>query len=326
MVTWPAAALRRRLAAYCAAVLVLGCGAPMPEPGPGEGVRADTPLQLWRVVSGGFLAAPGANFGLPARPGTGAFVRLVAPTALALRGSDLLVVDSGAGRVLRVDLVLDTVTPVAGATATPMTAVALGSDLSAWVLDGVARQVLRFARDGRLMQTFRHDGPLAASAGLALVDGGATLLVADGGARQWLEMRPAGSVAVALRPEDAGGRGVAAVDAIAVAGDVVFLLDRNAAVVHQARRDGRLVGRIGDGVLKQPVALAADRSGRLFVLDAQDQGLHLFTPGAAPQFFTAAQLRVQRVGAFALDDGMLAVADRLTGQVVLHRLQRLPPP
>ena len=146
----------------------------------------------------------------------------MAPTALALRGNDLLIVDSAAGRVWRADLGLNTLTPIAGAPATPATAVAIGPDLSAWVLDGLTRQVLRFARDGRLMQTWRGGSVSPSPVAMALADGGTTLLVADDSLRQWIEVRPAGAFATPM-PQDDSVRGV---DGLAVGGDSVFVLDR----------------------------------------------------------------------------------------------------
>jgi hypothetical protein len=184
--------------------------------------------------------------------------------------------------------------------------------------------VQRYARDGRPMQTLRIDGALANPAGFALASGGATVLVADAGVQQWAELRPVGTFAVAVRPADAQVRPVTGVDAIAVAGESVFLLDRNAAVVHVAQRSGLVTGRLGEGVLKQPVAIAADRAGRVFVVDAQDRSVKVLSPNAATLEFDAAQLQVQQIGGIAVDERFLAVSDRLVGQVVIHVLGAAP--
>ncbi|MFZ2652977.1 MAG: hypothetical protein WA210_22990, partial [Burkholderiaceae bacterium] len=284
-----------------------------------EALSGAATLSPWRTVFGGFLAAPGGVFGVPARPGSGAFVKLIAPMAIALSGNDLLIVDSGAGRVWRADLALNTLTPIAGAPATPGTAVALGPDLSAWVLDGVSRQTLRFARDGRLLQSHRGVGVAASVAAFALADGASTLLVADDSLRQWLEFRPVGAFALSVRPSRADGRAVGGVDAIASAGDTVYVLDRSAAVVHVVRRDGVVQGSLGEGELEQPVAIAADRFGRVFVHDAQGGTVKVLRAGQPTQVFDAARLRVQVIGGIAVDERFLAVSDRLTGQVVIHQ-------
>jgi len=289
----------------------------------GARVAPQGPLVLtpWRTVAGGFLAPPGTVFGAPARTGTGAYVKLIAPTAVALRDNDLLVLDSAAARLWRVDLALNTMSAVSGAPTAPGTSVALGPDLSAWVHDPGARQVLRFAKDGRLLQTFRANSTQPAMAGFTLADGGATLLVADNSQRQWIEFRPVGTFGTPVQPGGADGRGVGGVDALASTGTTVFVLDRSAGVVHVARRNGTLQGTLGQGELKQPVAIAADRAGRVFVIDAQDRAVKLLRPGMPALVLDAARLRVQEIGGIAVDERFLVVSDRLTGQVQIHIVQ-----
>lgn len=303
-----------------ALLAVLGaCVTPAPAPpaaSAGAAPGAPAVLRPWRTLQGGFIAPPGAAFGLPARPGTGAFVKLLAPTAIALRGSDVLVADGGSGRLWREDMALNTLTPIAGAPVTPGMAVALGPDLSAWVLDGITRQVLRFARDGRLLQTWRAAPAAASVAGFALADGGATLLVVDDSLRQWVEFRSAGGPALprTLPPDVRGADGVTA------AGDTVFVLDKARGAVHALRRDGTLLATLGEGELKQPQAMAADRFARVFVLDAADRAVKLLVPGREAQVFGAEALGVQQIGGIAVDERFLAVSDRVGGAVVIHQL------
>ena len=308
--------LRAATIGFAMAVLV-ACVTPAPAlPASDAAPGAPAVLRPWRTLQGGFLAAPGVAFGLPARPGTGAFVKLLAPTAIALRGNDLLIVDAGAGRLWRADLALNTLTPIAGAPVTPGTAVALGADLSAWVLDGISRQVLRFARDGRLLQTWRAAPAAASVAGFALADGGATLLVVDDSLRQWVEFRSAGGLAMPRAlPQELRGA-----DGLAVAGETVFVLDKARAVVHALRRDVTALATLGEGELKQPQAIAADRFARVFVLDAADRAVKLLVPGRDTQTFSAEAMRVQQIGGIAVDERFLAVSDRVSGAVVIQQL------
>ncbi|MBL8301733.1 MAG: hypothetical protein JNM26_03070 [Ideonella sp.] len=312
---------RRRLVGWLAAVGAGALGACDSTPvRPDDTPRRPGVFAGSRSVAGGFLVPPGSPFGALARPGTGAYVKLQAPAALALRGNDLAVADLATGRLWRVDLALGTLSPIPGAPVSPQTRLALGPDLSVWLLDTAARQVLRFARDGRLMQTWRGGPDAPSPVGLALADGGATLLVADASTRQWLELRGAGGRALAVAP---GGRDPAqlrGVDDIAVAGDRVLLLDRLAGVVHVLQRDGRGLDRLGEGQLAQPVAIAADRAGRIAVLDGQDGSLKWLTSGRPARVIDAQALGVQQPAGIALDEGWLAVSDRLAGQVLIHRL------
>lgn len=299
--------------------LLLACaGAPQsPVAPPAAAAPGELGLVPWRTLVGGFPAVAAPLTGTPVRPNATAYAKLVAPTAVALLGDDLLVADSGTQRVWRADLGFNTLTALPGVTATPTTALALAPDLSAWVLEGVAGQVRRFARDGRLLQTFRLAPDAAAPTGLALADAGATLLVADSGLRQWLEYRPVGSLVTSVRPQG----GVRGVDAVAVNGTALWVLDRGTALVHRVDRSGRVLASLGAGVLQQPVALAVDARDRVWVLDAQDHSLRLLQEGRPVQVFDAAALRVQQAAALAVSEGFIAVADRLGGQVVVYRVQ-----
>ena len=274
-----------------------------------------------RVVAGGFLA-PAPAAGQPpavARPGSGMFVRLLSPAAIALRGPDLLVADAGTGRLWRIDPAFNQAAGVTGAPVIPGGAVALGPDLSAWVLDPAARQVLRFARDGRLLQTWRVGADVPSPVALALADGGATLLLADGLGAQWSEQRGPGGLARLVAPAR-DGRRLSGVDAIVPMGDTLLVLDRLAAAVHRVDRDGRVLATLGRGDLVQPGAIAADRDGRVFVADRAGSVLVVLQDGQPARRIDAAALDLLRIGSLAVDERVLALADPMRGQVSLFTL------
>jgi sugar lactone lactonase YvrE len=296
-----------------------GCAAP-DDATPKPASRPRGPIT--RTITGGFLSPPSPVFGVPARPGTGVFARFVSPATLALRGSDLLVLDRGLQRLWRVDIPLGTMSAIAGAPTDPGTALALGGDLSAWVLDGFGARVLRFARDGKLMQTLRLAAPLASPGSITLLEGEATLLVAAGSSR-WVEMRTLGGIAteVALRADD-GAPLVAQADAIASSGRDLFVLDRAAARVLLARRDGTVIARLGDGALKQPQAIAADRDGVAYVLDSFDRSVKRLTRDGRGATLEARDLGVTQPSGIAIDERWLAVADAVSAQVVMQLMPR----
>jgi hypothetical protein len=304
--------MTRRIACGAAALSLLACAS---DPAHQDAAPKTTgPLTPWRVVNGGFLTPPQAP-GVPPRPGTGMFVKLLSPAAIALRGPDLLVADAGNSRLWRLDAAMNQASGIAGAPVQPNTALALGPDLSAWVLDPGARQVLRFARDGRLLQTFRVPTELPSPVALALADGGATLLVADGLGAQWSEQRGASGIVQKISPQSEGGARVSGVDGLAATESALFVLDRLGAAVHKVARDGRVLATLGRGELMQPSAIAADRHGRVFVIDQAQQSLVLLREGAPAQRFDARELQMQRIGAIAIDERVLALSDPLLGQV-----------
>jgi hypothetical protein len=303
--------------AALAALLASGCANTPQDGAARESPAARGPLTPWRIVNGGFLTPP-QPLGVPPRPGTGMFVKLLAPRAIALRGPDLLVADSGSSRLWRIDPAFNHAAGIAGVPVTFGTALALGPDLSAWVLDAGSRQVLRLARDGRLLQSYRIPTELPSPVAIALADSGATLLVADGMGAQWAEQRSPAGIGRTVSPQSpAGGVRISGADAIALAGDDVLVLDRLAAAVHRVTRDGRAVATLGRGELMQPSAIAADREGRVFVVDAAERALVVLREGQPARRFSAEELGLQRIGGIALDERTLALSDTLLGQVAL---------
>ncbi|MBL8308772.1 MAG: hypothetical protein JNM33_18895 [Rubrivivax sp.] len=325
--------LHRRTLLAAGLGVFAGCAADAPvgpPPPPGQ------PQRL-RTLQGGFLAPvlagglpPPVRPGLPLPAGSGQFVRWLAPAALALRGTDLLVADAGSGRLWRADAYGLHVTGIAGAPVGRQTALALGPDLSAWVLDPFTRQVLRFGRDARLLQTLRVGIAGGAPAAIALAEDGFTLLVADAVGAAWSEHRGVGGVVRQIAPEAEGGQRISGVDALAAGRDGVVVLDRLRGVVHRVSREGRVLQTLGRGQLRQPQAVALDRLGRIYVHEAQDASIVRLAAGGEVQRWSAAELGVQQIGGIAADEMTLAVADALAGAVVLHsfahELPREAPP
>lgn len=289
--------------------------------------RTGPPGPRVQRVLGGFLSpvVPGAAVlpvpGLPLpmpRPGSGMFVRWQAPVAVALRGQELLVADLGSQRLWRADLATQTLTGVPGAAVGPQTALMLGPDRSAWVLDPPSRQVLRFGLDGRLLQTWRTGA--AQPAGMVLLDGGATLAVADAPLAQWIELRIGGAWSQPVLPRHVDGRRLTGVDALAIGRESLFVLDRGARAVHRVARDGSVVESRSTGTEVQPATIAVDRFDRAWVLDAAGRSVARLDAGRPPLVLTAESLGAGPIAGLAVDDQGVALADRLAGQVLLMPL------
>jgi hypothetical protein len=295
---------RRRCLAGCA---VLGLPAAAPAAGPAPEGR--------RSMGGAYLARPGPNGPAGA---SSMFARWGPPSALAILGPDMLVADPQTARVWRVDLQRQTMRGMAGVGVALGLLLALGPDRSAWVLDAPARQVLRFAHDGRLLRTLRLPLELLPPQAMVLADDAGTLLLADGLGAQWVELRGDAAEPRWVVPRRPDGRSVGSVDALAVRGDAVYLLDRHHGVVWHAGRDGRVAGAIGHGELLQPRALAAGAGGRLLVHDAGDACLKLLQGNAVVAKFDADALGLAEIGPMASDDAWLGVADAQNGPVMLY--------
>lgn len=323
MVTRSSPPTRRQwlAAAGAGACALAACAVEAPVAAPPQAV----PLRRVRVLQGGFLAPvvppprPPANPAMPPLPvaPTGLFTRWAAPAALALQGQELLVADLAGQRLWRADVSGQAMQAIAGAPVVPGVQLALGPDLSAWVLDAGARQVLRFDRGGRLLQSVRLPLALPSPSAMVLVDGGATLLVADGLGAAWVELR-GGAVVRAVSPESASGQRISGCDGLAPSRAGLWVLDRLAGAVHEVARDGRVLRTLGQGTLVRPAALAPERHGGVWVHDAGGgEALHRIGSEAPPWKATASDLGVPRIGAISADGALLAVADAAGGGVQL---------
>ena len=185
------------------------------------------------------------------------------------------------------------------------------------MLDAPQRQVLRFALDGRLLQTWRT-GP--SPEGLAVLDGGATLVLADPGFGRWTELRSGGAVALAVQPQRADGVPTAAIGALAAGRDHLFVLDAATGAVHRVQRDGRMLATLGSAPPGRALAMAVDRFDRVWVLDGAGRSVTRLAAGRPAVSLSAEDLGAQQLGGLAVDDRSLAVSDRLLGQVLLHPL------
>ena len=113
----------------------------------------------WTTLTGAWVAAPRPSppSSLPRKPAFTGYLSWQSPTAVAARGNYVYVVDGGRRQIFRYDLAQQTMTPFADYAAGAVSAITVASDLSLYVADTNARQVLHFSFDGRLLQRFGND-------------------------------------------------------------------------------------------------------------------------------------------------------------------------
>lgn len=274
-----------------------------------ERVRNDPALAL-AAITGGW---PASRTDAIARPLPGADrLRLRQPVGVAAAGHEVVIVDAGLRQLLRYDLTVDTLTPLASfATllAEPV-GLAIGPDRSIYVADPGVRRVLRYARDGRLLQTFFDDVHLARPSAVAVDDAG-NVVVADRSLRQLVYFNALGAT---LRVVDAGA-GFGTVGALAGDAARAYLLDP------QARRvlllqDARVAQTIDLASLQRPGALAVDRDGTLFVAERADNTVRALRDGReVARYARANGMQFADISALAADGGRLYVADRVAARV-----------
>ena len=276
-------------------------------------------LVPWRVITGGQLAALVDVAGSPLPGELRGFLAFSFPSALAARGPDIYVADSGARKVYRFDAVFQTLSIVPGIAAAPWTRLQVGMDQSLFALDAEGSAVLHYSRGGQLLETLGD--PLAA-AGLAefVVDElSGQIIASDRGNRRLMVIYPHGW---ANHPLSATGEGeLAALGALASAGRIMYAIDKGCSCIVSIGEDGTVHERIGQGMLVQPRALATDRHGRIFVVDGFDQTLRVFLGGELIASYGARKLHVTEISALAVDEGTLYVADGPGAQVAVFHIR-----
>jgi hypothetical protein len=278
----------------------------------------ELPLQ-WSL-NGARLSASMNPLGLPQASAAAAFTRFVRPSSIAVRGPDLAVVDGGASALYRVDPVNQLMLrlPV---NVTPQTRIELMADRTLLLIDGKQRRLLWLTPDGRPQQELTAAAiDLGQPVAMAVDGSTGRIVVADALYGQLTEFQPAGRALRVVPVRDESGAGVTALLALAVNVRGWYLLDTGCRCILIVNRDGRVIGREGVGELTQPVALAVDATGRVFVADSGARALRVFALGRAMQAFTYRQLGVDEIIDLKIDVSTLYIATGLGGRVDARRI------
>lgn len=314
----------RLLLATASAPLLVACAAAIEEARhsaeetvPPAGL-VDLPL-AWSL-NGARLSNVASPLGLPMTSATAPFTRFVRPSSVAARGADLVVVDGGAGALYRVDAINQLMVrlPVA---LTPQARIELMADRSLLLIDAGERRVLWLAPEGRPQQDLAASAvDLGRPVAVASDSAAARIVIADALYGQVLEFHPAGRAWRVVPVRDAAGAGPTALVSIAAGPRGWYLLDAGCRCVLIVNREGRVFGREGVDELTQPVALAVDASGRMFVADPGAQALRVFAPGRTQQSFTYRQLGVAEIVDLRIDDATLVLATGLGARIDARRI------
>jgi hypothetical protein len=206
----------------------------------------------------------------------GGHLGLVAPSAVAGRGRDLFVVDSGLGAVLRIDTLQETATVLPNLPNRMGVRLHVMSDSSLLVLDPGSRRVLHYSRDGALINSYRDDVNLVRPVAITVDESRGLVLVADSMQNFIVAFHLSGSASSIIVPSAAEGERSMSISALVMAADGMYVLDRVAREILHLTRDGRVIESFGSDVLERPTAIAADAHGRLVVADAHSASLKIF--------------------------------------------------
>lgn len=318
------AVLRIALAAF--ALLFAGCETAQstaPADPAGSVVRARPALSLtpWLSLTGARLAVTADRTGMPS-PQTGAlaFTRFIRPLALAARGGDLVILDSGAGTAYRYDAALNLMNALRGVPVHPGTQLALGADYSLYVLDQPGRRVLRMGRNGQILASYSDPVNLARPVDVAVDDARGLVIVADGAHHHLVVFHALGGAPTVITLRGAEQSRVQAVGAIAAGPDAIYVSDPLCRCIARVGYTGGVLGTFGRDAIGQPGALAVDRHQRVFVVDQFERALKIFEHARLIDTVPAQRFNMQQIDDVWIDDGVLYVADGLSARVEVLRI------
>ncbi|MDO8991387.1 MAG: hypothetical protein Q7U91_17315 [Sideroxyarcus sp.] len=300
-----------RTSIFLLSLLLPGCVAPSQ---PAGGAAARELLTPWSMVTGGPLLQTSATGGL--QQGMAGFVQLRHPTAVSVLNNDVYLADASLRRIYRYSRTRQTFEPFTDLVADAAMRIYASPDLTVYVTDAARSRVLQYSRDGQLLRTYSSEmnlgRPVAvtqdASGGLLVADGlygqvvsfnrlGLPLFVAD---RRGIEDRVQGISDMARGPEG------------------LYLLDRLGAQVVLLGLNGEYRMSFGKGELSQPGAIAADRSGRVYVSDNFDNSISIYSRGKRlAKYGSSGSMpgAFNQITALWADEGKLYVADSLNARI-----------
>lgn len=264
-----------------AAVVALGGCAGALDPGAGAGacVEPGQPVQatLISVIRSGSEQQDPLSAVAPSAP---RLVSLIRPEQVAVSGPDVYIADSGLGAVLRTDR---------GGMAFNTVARLPATRLGGLAVDRFGTVMLALPGDSTLLQFGRLGSPpppigagtLSSPVDVA-TDGTGSIVVGDGLGARVVRFNRIGQVQAAIGERGDRPNPFSAVTAVALAADSLYVLDGLArqVTVFPASGASRAVS-LGPEA-RMPVALAADRWGRIYVADAGRRGLTVLQ-AATPQ-------------------------------------------
>jgi DNA-binding beta-propeller fold protein YncE len=285
-----------------------------------DGIANNLPLlNPWVTLAGARITArPNPLSALPRMPAFTGYLPWLSPSVVAARGNFVYVVDDGRRQIFLYDLAQQTMSPFAAYSAGAVTGITIAPDMSLYVADINARQVLHFSVDGRLLQRFGNDMEVARPVSVLLDEPSGNILVADSLYNHVVVFNSLGRVLSVLQSSE--GRSI---EAMARGPDGLYLVDRLSKQVVVIGQDGADRYILGNGTLKNPGAIAVDRFNRVFVSDSFDNTIKIYEHGQLAASFGgsgATPASFNRITSLWLEQNMLYVADSLNARIQTFRV------
>ncbi len=276
------------------------------------GAEMPTPLPL-HTLAGGLPDGGG-------RPAAGGFIKLIYPSAIAAHGGDVFVADSGAGALLRVDIIGQRIARLGTLPALPTVALAAAPGGGLFVMRPDRGAITRVDRDGRTLTTLDDADEVFRPTAIGLAPDRVSLWVldADGSLHEF------GALGRQQRPLPAQDESPDLL-LIAAGANRAFAIARDCRCLAELDREGRIARRVESLRFEHAQAMAVDADARVWLIDGADGRLHVIHNDARIARFDAPALGLTALSALAIDAGSLYLADGPGGRIAQFRLPPLPP-
>jgi len=278
--------------------------------------EADIQIFDWRVING---ATVGNLF-------TGKVeYRFQRPTAIAVQGEYLYVIDQGADVLFRLDLVserLETVLDLKAEIKGEVADIYVDKDFSFYLTDTEAGQVLYYDRHGSLIRIFRNYLNMVRPVAVTALDDG-SVVIADGHYDYLLHFNAAGKLIATY-----GGRGDTVAEFLNImtmtkGPDGFYVGARVGRRLQVIGNDGSYGYSFEEGAVVFPAAIAVDRDNRSYVADYMDNTIKIFDRGSligTMGGFGLGEGQFKRITDLWLDGGVLYIVDSLNGRIQAARV------
>lgn len=286
---------------------------------PNDSANKQPLLTPWATLAGARISAPPNPLSaMPHKPDFAGYLPWLLPTAVTARGNHVYVVDGGRRQIFLYDFAQQTMRPFAQYSAGAVSGIAVAPDMSLYVADINARQVLHFSVAGRLLRTFGNNLEVARPVAVLLDEPSGRILVADSLYNHVVVFNSLGRVLSVLQSR--AGRSI---EAMARGPDGLYLVDRLSRQVVVIGTDASDRYTVGNGTLKNPGAIAVDRFNRVFVSDSFDNTIKLYELGQLAASFGgsgATPASFNRITSLWLEQNLLYVADSLNARIQIFRV------
>ncbi len=292
---------------------------------PGAITRAAQLMTPAMSLTGAQVAAGLDRSGMPSvfAPMQG-YQRFVRPAAVAAQGADTYIADVGSGAIFRFDSTLQVMAVLPGIRAVVGTRLFVAGDRSLYVLDPPGRRVLHYARNGQQLGIFADSMNLGRPVGIAFDEARGRILVADGMFNQLVAFHSMGRLPFVIPLKASDGDRVMGIAGMAMDADWIYLSDPVCRCVVRVSPEGVVRGRFGQDEVALPGPIAADRSGRVYVVDTFDGSLKIFSRGELIYNLRPGEIGLQQINDVWVSEGFITLSDGAAARVDVLRL--VPPP